>query len=210
MYAYPAWIRLLNHSQLQRVYTSVQYVSNASSMFYSLRRRFFRCTDITRKYSSVNIGKFVTSSCLNAWYCALIHSMRIDDILHFIMVSELYKGLSSMTSEAEPSLPISNEVSTSATPASSPPTPVLANLPHLVTVKLTYDNYILWCTQLLPYFHGQCLYGYLDGPADSKCHYFFSFWASHCSSYRSPHISLSLTALKSLFATQSQSRLMHL
>lgn len=41
--------------------------------------------------------------------------------------------------------------------------PILSSLPHLVTVKLTNDNYLLWRTQLLPYFHGQRLFGYIDG-----------------------------------------------
>lgn len=50
------------------------------------------------------------------------------------------------------------------------PTPPLTSLTHLVTVKLTTENYLLWRAQMLPYLHGQDLFGYVDGslPALSK------------------------------------------
>lgn len=49
------------------------------------------------------------------------------------------------------------------------PTP-LTSLTHLVTIKLTTENYLLWRAQMLPYLHGQDLFGYIDGsfPAPSK------------------------------------------
>lgn len=34
---------------------------------------------------------------------------------------------------------------------------------HLVTVKLTHENYLLWRAQLRPYLQGQCLFGYING-----------------------------------------------
>uniref|UniRef100_A0A2N9J5N8 Reverse transcriptase Ty1/copia-type domain-containing protein n=1 Tax=Fagus sylvatica TaxID=28930 RepID=A0A2N9J5N8_FAGSY len=50
------------------------------------------------------------------------------------------------------------------------PTPT--NLPvvhHLVTIKLTRENYLLWKAQIVPYLRGQHLFGFLDGsrPAPS-------------------------------------------
>ncbi|KAJ0008185.1 hypothetical protein Pint_30274 [Pistacia integerrima] len=33
---------------------------------------------------------------------------------------------------------------------------------NIVTVKLSPDNYILWKAQMVPYFLGQDLFGYLD------------------------------------------------
>ena len=34
---------------------------------------------------------------------------------------------------------------------------------HLITIKLTRDNYLLWKAQIVPYLRGQHLYGFLDG-----------------------------------------------
>uniref|UniRef100_A0A2N9HTS2 Reverse transcriptase Ty1/copia-type domain-containing protein n=1 Tax=Fagus sylvatica TaxID=28930 RepID=A0A2N9HTS2_FAGSY len=34
---------------------------------------------------------------------------------------------------------------------------------HLITIKLTRDNYLLWRAQIVPYLRGQHLYGFLDG-----------------------------------------------
>lgn len=34
---------------------------------------------------------------------------------------------------------------------------------HLVTVKLTHDNFLLWKAQITAYFYGQNLLGFLDG-----------------------------------------------
>ena len=45
-------------------------------------------------------------------------------------------------------------------------TPSPTTLPpihHLITIKLTYENYLLWKAQIVPYLKGQHLYGYLDG-----------------------------------------------
>lgn len=48
--------------------------------------------------------------------------------------------------------------------ATVPPSPIpLSNLHHLLTIKLTCDNYLLWRPQLIPYLKGQCLFGYIDG-----------------------------------------------
>ncbi|KAJ0105010.1 hypothetical protein Patl1_18416 [Pistacia atlantica] len=38
-----------------------------------------------------------------------------------------------------------------------------SNVHSLVTVKLTKDNYLLWKTQIVPYLHGQRLFGFVDG-----------------------------------------------
>ena len=34
---------------------------------------------------------------------------------------------------------------------------------HLITIKLTRENYLFWKAQVVPYLKGQRLYGYLDG-----------------------------------------------
>ena len=34
---------------------------------------------------------------------------------------------------------------------------------HVVTIKLTRDNYLLWKAQIVPYLRGQHLFGFLDG-----------------------------------------------
>uniref|UniRef100_A0A2N9GMC7 Uncharacterized protein n=1 Tax=Fagus sylvatica TaxID=28930 RepID=A0A2N9GMC7_FAGSY len=52
---------------------------------------------------------------------------------------------------------------------SSHPTP-LPHIHHLITIKLTRENYLLWKAQIVPYLRGQHLYGFLDGsrPAPSS------------------------------------------
>ena len=46
----------------------------------------------------------------------------------------------------------------------------LSPIQHLITIKLNRDNYLLWKTQITPYFKGQHLFGFLDGtqPAPSQ------------------------------------------
>ena len=46
----------------------------------------------------------------------------------------------------------------------------LTPIHHLITIKLTRKNYLLWKAQIAPYLKGQHLYGYLDGttPAPSQ------------------------------------------
>uniref|UniRef100_A0A2N9HWF7 Reverse transcriptase Ty1/copia-type domain-containing protein n=1 Tax=Fagus sylvatica TaxID=28930 RepID=A0A2N9HWF7_FAGSY len=53
-----------------------------------------------------------------------------------------------------------------------PAPPTATYLPvvhHLVTIKLTRENYLLWKAQIVPYLRGQHLFGFLDGsrPAPS-------------------------------------------
>lgn len=76
-----------------------------------------------------------------------------------------------MAAASDNPVPINNEVAAPAPAASSSSNPILTNLPHLVTVKLTQENYLLWRTQLLPYFRGQRLYGYLEAPSLNLLHF---------------------------------------
>ena len=58
----------------------------------------------------------------------------------------------------------SSSSSTSDEPnSSSPSITLITNLPHLVTIKLTKDNYLLWKAQIVPYLKGQKVFGYVDG-----------------------------------------------
>ena len=60
----------------------------------------------------------------------------------------------------------SNTMSTSSTTnsanSSSHPIP-LTHIHHLITIKLTRENYLLWKAQIVPYLRDQHLYGFLDG-----------------------------------------------
>ena len=58
---------------------------------------------------------------------------------------------------------MSSSPSSSTTPTSSPTCPTIIPISNIVSLKLTPDNYPLWKTQLLHYFRGQDLFGYLDG-----------------------------------------------
>lgn len=50
-------------------------------------------------------------------------------------------------------------------PNISPPNPFVTNsVAHLITIKLSTNNYILWKAQILPFLRGSQLYGYyVDG-----------------------------------------------
>ncbi|KAL3819930.1 hypothetical protein ACJIZ3_005835 [Penstemon smallii] len=39
----------------------------------------------------------------------------------------------------------------------------IISMPNIATIKLSQDNYLLWKAQMIPYFRGQDLFGYLDG-----------------------------------------------
>uniref|UniRef100_A0A2N9F913 Uncharacterized protein n=1 Tax=Fagus sylvatica TaxID=28930 RepID=A0A2N9F913_FAGSY len=57
-------------------------------------------------------------------------------------------------------------MATSSTDSLISAIPTLTHLPvvhHLVTIKLTRENYLLWKAQIGPYLRGQHLFGFLDG-----------------------------------------------
>uniref|UniRef100_A0A2N9E6L3 Integrase catalytic domain-containing protein n=1 Tax=Fagus sylvatica TaxID=28930 RepID=A0A2N9E6L3_FAGSY len=56
----------------------------------------------------------------------------------------------------------SSNLTTSSALSASPPTP-LTSVHHLITIKLTRDNYLLWKAQIVPYLRGQHLFTFLDG-----------------------------------------------
>lgn len=45
----------------------------------------------------------------------------------------------------------------------TPPPSTTPSSSHLLTVKLTHDNFLLWKAQIIPYFKRQNLFGFLDG-----------------------------------------------
>jgi hypothetical protein len=45
----------------------------------------------------------------------------------------------------------------------SPTPPVIQNVHHHVSQKLSQDNYLLWQFLMVPFLEGQNLYGYVDG-----------------------------------------------
>jgi hypothetical protein len=50
--------------------------------------------------------------------------------------------------------------------SNSPATPThlfVISMPSVATVKLNHDNFLLLKAQLIPYFRGQDLFGYIDG-----------------------------------------------
>uniref|UniRef100_A0A2N9H831 Retrotransposon Copia-like N-terminal domain-containing protein n=1 Tax=Fagus sylvatica TaxID=28930 RepID=A0A2N9H831_FAGSY len=57
---------------------------------------------------------------------------------------------------------MSTSSTTDSATSSSLPIP-LTHIHHLITLKLTRENYLLWKAQIIPYLKGQHLYGFLDG-----------------------------------------------
>ena len=57
----------------------------------------------------------------------------------------------------------SSSSSSLSTVTQNPQTQSLPPIHHLITIKLTRDNYLLWRAQILPYLKGQHLFGYIDG-----------------------------------------------
>ena len=56
---------------------------------------------------------------------------------------------------------LSSSASIVNTIASPSPT-TLTTIHHLITIKLTRDNYLVWKAQIVSHLKGQHLYGYLD------------------------------------------------
>uniref|UniRef100_A0A2N9J7Y7 Uncharacterized protein n=1 Tax=Fagus sylvatica TaxID=28930 RepID=A0A2N9J7Y7_FAGSY len=56
----------------------------------------------------------------------------------------------------------SSNLTASSALSASPPTSLIA-VHHLITIKLTRDNYLLWKAQIVPYLRGQHLFAFLDG-----------------------------------------------
>ena len=54
-------------------------------------------------------------------------------------------------------------MSSSNSPPATPPFSSIISMPSIATVKLNHDNFLLWKAQLIPYFRGQDLFGYIDG-----------------------------------------------
>ena len=57
----------------------------------------------------------------------------------------------------------SSSTSSVSLPSSTSSTHNLSPIHHLITIKLTRDNYLLWKAQIVPYLKGQHLFGFLDG-----------------------------------------------
>jgi hypothetical protein len=63
----------------------------------------------------------------------------------------------SSTSSSSSTTESSSTIFTTNAPTSLP------HIQHLITIKLTRDNYLLWKAQIIPYLRGQHLYGFIDG-----------------------------------------------
>ena len=62
---------------------------------------------------------------------------------------------------ASPSASSSASSISALTPTTSPHS--LSPIHHLITIKLTRDNYLLWKAQIVPYLKGNHLFGFVDG-----------------------------------------------
>uniref|UniRef100_A0A2N9I499 Reverse transcriptase Ty1/copia-type domain-containing protein n=1 Tax=Fagus sylvatica TaxID=28930 RepID=A0A2N9I499_FAGSY len=84
----------------------------------------------------------------------------------------------SSTSSSSSTTESSSTISTTNAPTSLP------HIQHLITIKLTRDNYLLWKAQIIPYLRGQHLYGFIDGtkPAPASSLAVPDFWHHRCTS----------------------------
>ncbi|KAA8536347.1 hypothetical protein F0562_028825 [Nyssa sinensis] len=78
------------------------------------------------------------------------------------MVSEQPHDSASPT-ESMASSSASSSSSSSLSSSSLTPPSITPSFSHIVTTKLTTDNYLLWKVQTSAYLRGQDLYGYVDG-----------------------------------------------
>ena len=86
-----------------------------------------------------------------------------SEVLHGIRAIKTYiKFFFSPLSPYIKHLPIMSSSTDSAISSTYTPTS-LTRVHHLITIKLTRDNYLLWRAQIVPYLRGQHLYGFLDG-----------------------------------------------
>ena len=87
------------------------------------------------------------------WY----QSRKVTNVQNF--------SLSSILSNTSAAMASSSSTNTEhASPTSTPIIPhSLTQVHHLITIKLTRDNYLLWKAQIVPYLKGQHLFGFLDG-----------------------------------------------
>ncbi|KAJ9545242.1 hypothetical protein OSB04_024949 [Centaurea solstitialis] len=75
--------------------------------------------------------------------------------------------LSTEVALASPTAMATNSSPSSSTISSSNISNPLSSLSHLVSIKLSNDNYLLWRAQMLPYLYGQKLFGFIDGSIPS-------------------------------------------
>uniref|UniRef100_A0A2N9E542 Retrotransposon Copia-like N-terminal domain-containing protein n=1 Tax=Fagus sylvatica TaxID=28930 RepID=A0A2N9E542_FAGSY len=61
----------------------------------------------------------------------------------------------------------SSSSSSISIPSQTSSTHSLSPLHHLITIKLTRDNYLLWKAQIVPYLKGQHLFSFIDGSQSS-------------------------------------------
>lgn len=76
--------------------------------------------------------------------------------------------------------PVSSALSTTTTST------LVSSLPHLITVKLSQENYLLWHAKMIPYLKGQRLYGYVDGSSSQTDQFITSTSASFSTSTLNP------------------------
>ncbi|KAA8525572.1 hypothetical protein F0562_007427 [Nyssa sinensis] len=79
------------------------------------------------------------------------------------MVSEQPHDSASPTESMASSSASYSSSSSSLSSSSLTPPSITPSFSHIVTTKLTTDNYLLWKVQTFAYLRGQDLYGYVDG-----------------------------------------------
>jgi uncharacterized membrane protein YgcG len=96
-----------------------------------------------------------------------LHGDQVQIMTGSVAMVRLPNTFSSSSSfmASEPRSPTmsSNSHSASSNSTSSMAPPHAVPLNHMVHIKLTQENYLLWQTQMLPYLRSQSLLGYVDG-----------------------------------------------
>ena len=76
-------------------------------------------------------------------------------------MAELASTTSTTTLPTTPNTDPSTSITTSANRLNTLPS--FINPQNIVTVKLNRDNFLLWKAQIIPYMHGQRVFGFHDG-----------------------------------------------
>ena len=107
-----------------------------------------------------NLSYFIGSHCCNLFYIYLMLSPAYgkEDFSHYTLFLKHLYGIKAR---------FFSLILTMADSASSSSSLPLNTMVHMLTIKLTSSNYLLWKNQFVSHLASQDLFGYLDGSIEA-------------------------------------------